>query len=270
VNEDARKVIIDRSRITQYVRSFLVERGFLEVETPVLSPSGGGAAARPFTCRHHQLDTQLFLRVAPELFLKQLVIGGFDRVFEIGKQFRNEGLDRTHNPEFTSCEFYEAWADYYDLMETTEQLLSGLVTSLGLEPHHRGTALRLDAPFHRAEFLPSLEAALGRGLAPAPDLDSETSRLQLAELCRREGLDPGGTAAHLLDRLAGKLVEPELVQPTLLLHHPAIMSPLSKAHRDQPGIAERFELFIGGQEVRLSYYNRYHALPARYVTPTRS
>ena len=212
VNDEAKQVIMTRSRIVRYFRDFFHSRGYLEVETPILSHSLGGAAARPFTCHHHDLDQQLYLRVAPELFLKQMVVGGFDRVFEIGKQFRNECVDYNHNPEFTSCEFYEAWSDYRDLMSTTEELLGGLVTSLGLEPRHQGVQLDFTSQYQRLDFLASLEAALGCSLAPAPELEEEGSRRQLEGLCRREGLLHEGEVARLLDRLAGKLVEPELKQ----------------------------------------------------------
>lgn len=254
INKESKTVILTRSKIIKYFRNFFESRDFLEVETPILSSAAGGAIARPFTCHHKDLDIDLFLRVAPELYLKQLVIGGFDRVFEIGKQFRNEGVDWNHNPEFTSCEFYEAWADYTDLMETTEELLSGLVLQLGLQPHHQGVRLDFTSkPLARLEFLPSLESALGCHLAPPSQLGEEDSRKQLAELCVREGVEREGTVAKLLDRLSSKLVEPALIQPTLLLHQPLLMSPLAKSHRDQPGLAERFELFVAGQEVCNAY-----------------
>jgi len=252
-SSEAREVLVTRSRIVRYIREFLHQRDFLEVETPVLAGSVGGATARPFTTHHHDMDAELHLRVAPELHLKQLVISGFDRVFEIGKQFRNEGVDASHNPEFTSCEFYLAWADYSELVSLTQALLAGLVTSLELRPTHRGQPLDFTAQFPAVEFLPALEAAVGARLAPPEELGSEGSRRQLAELCRREGLEGEGSAAKLLDRLAGRLVEPELVQPTLLTHHPTVMSPLAKPHRELPGIAERFELFVGGQELCNAY-----------------
>ena len=253
ISKEARHVLVMRGQIISHFRNFLQSRGFLEVETPVLSSSVGGAAARPFVCHHHAMDSQLFLRVAPELFLKQLVIGGLDRVFEIGKQFRNEGVDQSHNPEFTSCEFYQAWADYEDLAVTTQKLLSSLVTDLELEPTHRGKPLDFVTDYQRLEYLPTLEAALGVTLAPVEDLETEGSLKQLQQLCRRENLDPEGSAVRLLDRLSGNKVEPGLVQPTLLFHHPTIMSPLAKQHRDISGIAERFELFVAGQEVCNAY-----------------
>ena len=252
-SKEARHVLVMRSRIISHFRKFLQAREFLEVETPVLSSSVGGASARPFICHHHALDSDLFLRVAPELFLKQLVIGGLDRVFEIGKQFRNEGVDHSHNPEFTSCEFYQAWADYEDLAAMTQELLGSLVTELKLEPTHQGIRLDFLSDYQRLEYIPTLEAALGVTLAPVEDLEAEGSIQQLQQLCRRENLDPDGSAVRLLDRLSGSKVEPGLVQPTLLFHHPTIMSPLAKQHREKAGIAERFELFVAGQEVCNAY-----------------
>ena len=252
-SKEARHVLVMRGRIISHFRNFLQARGFLEVETPVLSSSVGGAAARPFICHHHAMDSDLYLRVAPELFLKQLVIGGLDRVFEIGKQFRNEGVDHSHNPEFTSCEFYQAWADYEDLATMTQELLGSLVTDLELVPTHQGERLDFVTEYQRLEYIPTLEAALGVTLAPVEDLESEGSILQLQQLCRRENLDPEGSAVRLLDRLSGNKVEPALVQPTLLFHHPIIMSPLAKQHRESAGIAERFELFVAGQEVCNAY-----------------
>ena len=252
-SKEARHVLVMRGRIINHFRNFLQSRGFLEVETPVLSSSVGGAAARPFTCHHHAMDSDLFLRVAPELFLKQLVIGGLDRVFEIGKQFRNEGVDHNHNPEFTSCEFYQAWADYEDLAAMTQELLASLVTELELEPTHQGIRLDFLTDYERLEYLPTLEAALGVTLAPVEELETEGGTKQLQQLCRRENLDPEGSAVRLLDRLSGSKVEPGLVQPTLLFHHPTIMSPLAKPHREKAGISERFELFVAGQEVCNAY-----------------
>jgi len=252
-NKEARQILVTRGKIIRHIRNFFETRGFLEVETPVLSSNVGGAAARPFVCHHHAMDSNLYLRVAPELFLKQLVIGGLDRVFEIGKQFRNEGIDHNHNPEFTSCEFYQAWADYQDLAEVTQLLFGGLVKDLKLQPSHQGEPLNFLADYQRLEYIPTLEAALGAQLAPPEDLDAAGSVRQLQQLCRREGLDSEGSAAKLLDRLSGSKVEPGLIQPTLLLHHPTIMSPLAKQHRDVEGIAERFELFVAGQEVCNAY-----------------
>ena len=235
----------------------------------MLGAGAGGATARPFTTHHHAADRQLHLRVAPELYLKQLVVGGFDRVFEIGKQFRNEGVDSSHNPEFTSCEFYMAYADYSDLMQLTEELLAGLVTKLQLRPVAQcGAELAFTSPFPRLEFLPSLEAATGLTFPSASELETEDSAAFLRWQCRVHQVESAGPAARLLDRLSGRLVEPELVQPTFLTHHPACLSPLARPSVDRPGLADRsvpsfvyalhcttyrFELFAGGRELANAY-----------------
>lgn len=255
VNKNARDVIVARARVIKYVRNFLESRDFMEVETPILGANIGGATARPFVTWHNDMEQELVMRVAPELYLKQMVVGGFDRVFEIGKLFRNEGVDHSHNPEFTSCEFYQAYADYEDLMDTTEQLLGGMVEQLELQPWHGDRSLDFTNPFSRIEFLPSLESATGVSFPSPSELDSQDSLKFLLSLCEKQGVEVGSviTVPRLLDKLMGKLVEPELVQPTFLLHHPLVMSPLAKEHREVQGLAERFELFIGGKEVANAY-----------------
>eukprot|EP00092_Neocalanus_flemingeri_P007550 GFUD01008148.1.p1 GENE.GFUD01008148.1~~GFUD01008148.1.p1 ORF type:complete len:532 (+),score=122.15 GFUD01008148.1:44-1597(+) len=255
VNKDSRDVIVARAKIIKYLRSFLENKDFLEVETPILGASIGGATARPFITWHNDMGQELVMRVAPELFLKQLVVGGFDRVFEIGKLFRNEGVDHTHNPEFTSCEFYQAYADYNDLMDTTEELLQGMVDQLELHPCHKSEQLEFTKPFSRIEFLPSLEDACGVNFPPPTELGSQDSLKFLQSVCAKQGVEVGDviTVPRLLDRLMGRLVEPELIQPTFLLHHPLVMSPLAKQHRKVPGLAERFELFIAGKEMANAY-----------------
>ena len=256
MHQKSRNVIKTRARVISYLRRFLEDRDFLEVETPILSDKVGGANARPFLTWHNEMGRELVLRVAPELFLKQLVIGGFERVFEIGKLFRNEGVDLTHNPEFTSCEFYQAYADYNDLILLTQDLLRGMVETLELNPSHNNTALNFAEPFDKIDFLPSLEAATNRTFPGPRELDTADSLSFLHSLLTERGLSLEGqvaTVPRLLDRLMGRLVEPDLVQPTFLLHHPLIMSPLAKEHRTCPGLAERFELFIGGREVANAY-----------------
>ena len=250
-----RDIIVTRARVIRYIRQFLEERSFLEVETPVLGVKVGGANARPFKTWHNEMGQELSMRIAPELYLKQLIIGGFDRVFEIGKLFRNEGVDQTHNPEFTSCELYQAYSDYNDLIQLTEELLSGLVSHLQLSPSHQNQPLDFSAPFQKVEFLPSLQSASNQSFPPAEELGSPDSLRFLKSVCKENKVEveEGVTARHLLDKLVGRLVEPELVQPTFLLHHPLIMSPLAKQHRSLPGLAERFELFIGGKEVANAY-----------------
>ena len=255
INQKARDIIITRARTIKYIRQFLEERSFLEVETPILGVKAGGANAKPFYTWHNDMDQELTMRIAPELYLKQLVIGGFDRVFEIGKLFRNEGVDQTHNPEFTSCELYQSYADYTDLLALSEELLSGLVSHLHLSPHHQSRPLDFSPPFNKIEFIPSLESACNQIFPPPDELSSEDSVKFLRSLCQKNDLEIAGpiTAPRLLDKLAGRLVEPELVQPTFLLHQPLLMSPLAKQHRTRPGLAERFELFIGGKEVANAY-----------------
>ena len=255
VNRSSRDVIVTRSKVIKYLRNFLEDRNFLEVETPILGASVGGAAARPFITWHNDMEQELVMRVAPELYLKQMVVGGFDRVFEIGKLFRNEGIDHSHNPEFTSCEFYQAYADYYDLMDTTEELFGGMVKELKLEPRHGTEVLEFQKPFSRLEFIPSLESACGSSFPPPSELSSVESFMFLQDLCNKHGVELGNvvTIPRMLDKLMGKLVEPELRQPTFLLHHPKVMSPLAKKHREVEGLAERFELFVGGKEVANAY-----------------
>jgi len=255
INNTSRDVIVTRSKIIKYMRNFLENRGFLEVETPILGTSFGGAAARPFTTLHNDMEQELVMRVAPELYLKQMVVGGFDRVFEIGKQFRNEGVDHSHNPEFTSCEFYQAYADYNDLMQMTEDLLRGMVEELGLEPKHNGKDIHFQEPFTRLAFIPSLESACGTSFPSSSELDSVDSFKFLQSMCTKYGVQVGNfvTIPRMLDKLMGRLVEPELIQPTYLVHHPKLMSPLAKEHREVEGLAERFELFIGGKEVANAY-----------------
>jgi len=255
VNKSSRDVIVTRSNVIKYIRNFLESREFMEVETPILGAAIGGATARPFTTWHNDMEKELFMRVAPELHLKQMIVGGFDRVFEIGKLFRNEGVDHSHNPEFTSCEFYQAYADYNDLMDTTEDLLGGMVEQLKLQPIHMSEELELTKPFARLEFLPSLESACGVSFPPPTELQSDDSLKFLQSVCDQQNVKVGSVVnvPRLLDKLVGRLVEPELVQPTFLLHHPMVMSPLAKHHRTVPGLAERFELFIAGKEVANAY-----------------
>ena len=251
INAKSRNVLEMRAKVIKYLRKFLEDRDFLEVETPILGDNVGGANARPFLTWHNDMGRQLSMRIAPELYLKQLIIGGFDKVFEIGKLFRNEGVDLNHNPEFTSCEFYHAYADYHDLIELTEELLCGMVQSLNLQPQN----LQFNRPFEKIEFIPSLESATNKTF-PSPDqIHSEESKQFLISLCKESDIDLDKivTVPRLLDKLIGKLVEPELKQPTFLLHHPLIMSPLAKEHRSITGLSERFELFIDGKEVANAY-----------------
>jgi lysyl-tRNA synthetase, class II len=246
VNPEVRELFRARTRIITELRRFLDERDFLEVETPVLQPLYGGAAARPFTTHHNALDTRLYLRIADELYLKRLIVGGFERVYEIGKDFRNEGIDRSHNPEFTMLEFYQAFADYEDMMELVEALLRRVVTSVTGETRivYQGQELEFGAPFRRLPFVPALNEKLGTDVATLDD--GELRRR--AEALGEEGLKGAGRG-RLLDKLFGALVEPELQQPTFVVDYPVELSPLAKHKRGEAGLTERFELYVAGREL---------------------
>ncbi|HUF88997.1 MAG TPA: lysine--tRNA ligase [Gemmatimonadota bacterium] len=244
VHAEAREVFEHRAAIVRYLRNFLDERGFLEVETPVLQPVYGGATARPFTTYHNTLDTTLYLRIADELYLKRCVVGGIERVYEIGKDFRNEGMDRFHNPEFTMLEFYQAYADYRDFMELAEEMLIGLVQELqgGTELTFQGRTVDVAAPWPRIRFLDALaEAGVDVSELTREALVGEADRLGV-EVAPQEG------AGKILDSLFGRLVEPTLEGPAFVIDHPAALSPLAKAHRDDPRVVERFEAYLFGSE----------------------
>jgi lysyl-tRNA synthetase, class II len=248
VHPEVRQTFRLRARAVAFIRRFLDERGFLEVETPVLQPLYGGAAARPFVTQHHALDMQLYLRIADELYLKRLLVGGFDRVYEIGHDFRNEGMDRTHNPEFTMLEVYQAYADYGDMMELTEALVAGTVEHcLGTRVLERyGTLLDFTPPFPRVRFLEAVEMWSGLDLRTATENEMRQALL-------RAGSDPESSAmlagGRLQDEVFKTFVEPHLVQPTFVIDYPKALSPLAKEHRSEPDLTERFELFIGGREL---------------------
>uniref|UniRef100_A0A7S1X5B1 Lysine--tRNA ligase n=1 Tax=Tetraselmis chuii TaxID=63592 RepID=A0A7S1X5B1_9CHLO len=260
-NADVPRIFATRSRIIRYVRKFLDDRAFLEVETPMMNMIPGGATAKPFVTYHNDLAMQLYMRIAPELYLKKLVVGGLDRVYEIGKQFRNEGIDLTHNPEFTTCEFYQAYADYNDLMNMTEEMISGMVKdihgSYKISYHANGpeadpVEIDFTPPWRRISMVSGLEEACGFKL---PDIESEECRLfLLAEVEKRElNCPPPHSTARLLDKLVGEYLEEQCMNPAFICDHPQIMSPLAKWHRSLPGLTERFELFINKREVCNAY-----------------
>jgi lysyl-tRNA synthetase class 2 len=248
VHPEVRQIFILRAKAVTFVRRFLDERGFLEVETPILQPLYGGAAARPFVTRHHTLNMALYLRIADELYLKRLLVGGLDRVYEIGHDFRNEGMDRTHNPEFTMLEVYQAYADYGDMMSLTEDLVSGVVEHcLGTKVIERhGTTLDFTPPFPRLRFIESVRSRTGLDLRTATEEE-------MRSLLLRSGGDPESVAVlsggRLQDEVFKTFVEPHLVQPTFVLDYPKALSPLAKEHRNDPTLTERFELFVGGREL---------------------
>ena len=248
VHRDVRAVFQLRARAVSWIRHFLDERGFLEVQTPVLQPLYGGAAARPFVTHHHALDMPLYLRIADELYLKRLLVGGLERVYEIGHDFRNEGMDRTHNPEFTMLEAYQAYADYEDMMLLVEELVSGVVEHCcgTLRLVRYGTTLDFTPPFARVRFIEGVRERCGLDLRSASD---EAMRA----LLRARGAEPAAVAAlaggRLQDEVFKTVLEPELVQPTFVLDYPKPLSPLAKEHRSDPALTERFELFVGGREL---------------------
>ena len=244
VHPQAREVFAQRARIIRYLRNFLDARGFLEVETPALQPVYGGATARPFTTYHNALESTLYLRIADELYLKRCIVGGMDRVYEIAKDFRNEGMDRFHNPEFTMLEFYQAYADYRDFMSLAEEMLVGLVAEVlgGTQLTFQGRTVDVAPPWPRISFL---DALMDRGV----DV-SDLSREPLAREAGRLGLEtvPEEGAGRILDGLFGRLVEPELEGPAFVVDHPAVLSPLAKAHREDPRLVQRFEAYLFGSE----------------------
>lgn len=264
MNEDVRQKFITRHKVVHFVRQFLDQLGYLEVETPILNVQPGGATARPFITYHNDMDMNMYMRIAPELYLKMLVVGGMERVYEIGRIFRNEGIDQTHNPEFTMCEFYAAYMDYNDQMLCVEKMLSELTKSVAGSHkvvYHpdgpEGEKLDIDftPPFRKIEMLPELEKCLGEKLPPLDQLDSAESNKFFSDQCLKHDVEcrPPRTTARLIDKLVGHFIEEQCVNPTFIINHPALMSPLAKYHRDNPHLTERFELFIGKREVVNGY-----------------
>jgi len=240
-SEESRRTFIDRARIIAAVRAYLDANGFIEVETPVLQPLYGGATARPFTTHHNALDRDLYLRIATELYLKRLLVGGLERVYELGKDFRNEGISHKHNPEFTMVEWYEAYADYEAEAVRVEEMMAAAAAAVGY-----AGPLRFDAPWRRIGFVEAIEQATGI------DVMEHAGEGDLAGAIRARGLDmrtEGLSWPALADDLLSKFVEPGLEQPTFVLDYPMALSPLAREHRSRPGLVERFEGFAGGMEI---------------------
>ena len=245
VHPDVREIFRVRARTVSLLRRFLDERGFLEVETPVLQPIYGGAMARPFVTQHLALDRQLYLRIATELYLKRCIVGGIERVYEIGKDFRNEGIDRLHNPEFTMLELYQAYADYEDMMTLTEEMVEGVVRALYGDPRLErfGTTLDFTRPWRRGTYRELVKAHAGLDLTMA-DLAA------LRDAVAAKGGDPSGLShARLIDEVFKEYVEPTLQAPTFVVDFPIELSPLAKPKRGDPSLAERFEFFVLGREL---------------------
>jgi lysyl-tRNA synthetase class 2 len=266
VNDDVKETFIARAKIVAYIRRWFDRNGFIEVETPMMQPIAGGAAARPFVTHHNALDLDLFLRIAPELYLKRLIVGGLSRVYEINRNFRNEGISVRHNPEFTMLEFYQAYADYEDLIRESEELLAGLVQELkGTDTvTYRGQEISFARPFARFSMKEAI-AHFSNGAIDANDLDDREKLialvLQHGEHRPVKGDGTEGTSMTPQQRIAqmndGKLIaelfesiaEEHLVQPTFITDFPTEVSPLSKQRRDDPRYVERFELYVGGMEI---------------------
>ena len=248
MNEATRRTFLMRSRTIDFIRRYLVGRGFLEVETPMMQAIPGGATARPFVTHHHALDMQLFLRIAPELYLKRLIVGGFERVFEINRNFRNEGLSTRHNPEFTMLEFYEAYADYRDLMNLTEDMLRGLTQELlgTTEVEYQGECYDFGKPFARLTVKESI-LHFNRELPPMA-LESLESARRVAETLRIP-LKPGYGLGKVQIEIFEKTVEGKLKDPTFITAYPTEVSPLARRNDEDPFVTDRFEFFVGGREI---------------------
>lgn len=251
MNPDVKQTFILRSKIIRAIRAFLDARGYLEVDTPVLNTIPGGAAARPFITHHNTLDIDMYLRIATELHLKRLIVGGLEKVYEMGRIFRNEGMDIKHNPEFTTIELYEAYTDYHGMMELTEQMISTVAHEvLGNEKvMYQGVEINLAAPYKRMTMIEAVRTYTGL------DFDSITTTQQAAEAARSVGVEPEKDMqwGDILNLLFEEKVEEHLVQPTFIMDYPVEVSPLTKRKADRPELTERFELFITSRELANAY-----------------
>ena len=247
VNPEVREIFLKHAAATRALRDFFDGQGFIEVETPILQPIYGGAAARPFVTHHNQLKQDLYLRISFELYLKRLIVGGFEGVYEIGRDFRNEGVDRTHNPEFTQIEFYWAYADYYKVMDLTEQMMASVAEQVcgSTSITYQGYKIDFSKPWNRVELKEGLIELAGIDLEDYPDAES------LAKAMKEKGLatKPGTPRGKLIDTLMGEYLEPTFIQPTFLYNYPRDISPLAKNLPGDPETVERFEGFVAGMEL---------------------
>lgn len=250
VNPDVKATFVKRTKLINTIRDFLNEQGALEVDTPVLQAIPGGAAARPFITHHNALDVPFYLRIANELYLKRLIVGGFDWVYEFSRNFRNEGMDRTHNPEFTVLEWYTAYKDYFWMMEITEQLMERIAVALHgtTEVQFGDKTISFKAPFKRISIYDAIKEHTGIDV-------SEMTEEQLYDTCRQLHLEADSTMGKgkLIDIIFGEKAEGHFIQPTFIIDYPVEMSPLTKKHRSKPGLVERFELMINGKEIANAY-----------------
>jgi lysyl-tRNA synthetase class 2 len=248
VHPEIRQIFRLRAKAISWIRRLLDERDFLEVETPILQPLYGGAAARPFVTHHNALDMPLYLRIADELYLKRLLVGGMERVYEIGHDFRNEGMDRSHNPEFTMLEVYQAYADYTDMMELTEGIVAGVIEHClgGRTLERGGVTLDFTPPFRRLSFIEGVRERCGLDLRTASEEEMRQVLIRAGEAAETVRELGGG---KLQDEVFKVVLEPHLVQPTFVLDYPKPLSPLAKQHRADPALTERFELFVMGREL---------------------
>ncbi len=254
VNEDSRTAFKIRSKVVSAIRQYMVEKDFMEVETPMMHVIPGGATARPFITHHNALDIDMYLRVAPELYLKRLVVGGFERVFEINRNFRNEGLSPRHNPEFTMMEFYMAYADYRDLMDLTEDMLSGIASDVlgSFDMPYGEDTISFEGPYPRISMLDALKKYNpDHADIQALTYEKVQDREHMAQIAKSVGVHVESfmTSGQLLEESFGETAEPQLLQPTFITEYPADISPLARRNDENPFITDRFEFFIGGREV---------------------
>ncbi len=251
VNPEVRQTFVRRSRIIRAIRSYLDERGFLEVDTPILNTIPGGAAARPFVTHHNTLDMDMYLRIAPELYLKRLIVGGFDKVYEMGRLFRNEGMSVKHNPEFTTIELYQAYTDYRGMMDLTEQLIAHCCMTVNgtYRISYQGTPIDLSPAFRRVTMLELIREETGVDFAFLPDARAA------AEAAKARGIEaaPGMSKGDIMNLFFEAFCEEKLIQPTFVCDYPIEVSPLTKRKPGSDGLTERFELFIGGREYANAY-----------------